>query len=87
MSPKIDLSNARDMNCGSCNYPYFVQAVMVKRISKIVTGTPNDVVIPVDVLLCGNCGKPMEELLPKEFRKQPQDTSKAETSPPDLKIS
>lgn len=67
--PKIDLSQAKDMNCIHCNNQYFIQAVMVKKISRFVTGTANDAVLPVDVLLCGNCGKPFEELLPKEFRK------------------
>ena len=29
----------------------------------------------MDVLLCGNCGKPMDELLPAELRRQtPQQT-------------
>lgn len=72
--PKIDLSQAKDMNCIHCNNPYFIQAVMVKKISRFVTGTANDAVLPVDVLLCGNCGKPFEELLPKEFRKNQQPT-------------
>lgn len=67
--PKIDLSQAKDMNCKHCKNPYFIQAVMLKKISRFVTGTANDAVLPVDVLLCGNCGKPFEELLPKEFRK------------------
>jgi hypothetical protein len=72
--PKIDLSQAKDMNCIHCDNPYFIQAVMVKKISRFVTGTPNDAVLPVDVLLCGNCGQPLEDLLPKEFRKTPQVT-------------
>jgi 5-methylcytosine-specific restriction endonuclease McrA len=67
--PKIDLSQAQDLNCLHCGGEYFINAVMVKKISKFVTGTANDAVLPVDVLLCGNCGKPLEDLLPKEFRK------------------
>jgi hypothetical protein len=67
--PKIDLSQAQDLNCVHCGGEYFISAVMVKKISKFVTGTANDAVLPVDVLLCGNCGKPLEDLLPKEFRK------------------
>ena len=72
--PKIDASQAKDMNCPHCNNPYFIQAVMVKKISRFVTGTTNDAVLPIDVFLCGNCGQPLEELLPKEFRKNQQPT-------------
>lgn len=80
--PKIDVSQAKDMNCTKCNNPYFIQAVMVKKISRFVTGTTNDAILPIDVFLCGNCGQPMEELLPKEFRKNQQQTTEETTSSP-----
>ena len=38
------------------------------KISKIVTGTPNDAIIPVELYLCGDCGEICEELLPKELK-------------------
>ena len=72
LQSRVDLSQAKDMNCIHCGGEYFINAVMVKKISRFVTGTANDAVLPVDVLLCGNCGKPLEELLPKEFRKHTQ---------------
>jgi hypothetical protein len=81
-APKIDVSQAKDMNCSNCNNPYFIQAVMVKKISRFVTGTTNDAVLPIDVFLCGNCGQPLDELLPKEFRKnQPKTSTEAEEKP------
>ena len=75
--PRVDLSQAQDMNCPHCNYPYFIQAVMMKKISRFVANTAKDAVLPVDVLLCGNCGKPMDELLPAELRRQ-QPTQQTE---------
>lgn len=79
--PRVDLSQAQDMNCPHCNYPYFIQAVMIKRISRFVANTAKDAVLPVDVLLCGNCGKPMDELLPAELRRQtPQPQQEQQTS-------
>lgn len=79
--PKVDLSQAQDMNCPHCNYPYFIQAVMMKKISRFVANTAKDAVLPVDVLLCGNCGKPMDELLPAELRRQtPQPQQEQPTS-------
>lgn len=79
--PKVDLSQAQDMNCPHCDYPYFIQAVMMKKISRFVANTAKDAVLPVDVLLCGNCGKPMDELLPAELRRQtPQPEQEKSTS-------
>jgi hypothetical protein len=77
--PRVDLSQAQDMNCPHCNYPYFIQAVMMKKISRFVANTAKDAVLPVDVLLCGNCGKPMDELLPAELRRQAPQQSETET--------
>jgi DNA-directed RNA polymerase subunit RPC12/RpoP len=83
--PRVDLSQAQDMNCPHCNYPYFIQAVMMKKISRFVANTAKDAVLPVDVLLCGNCGKPLDELLPAELRRQaPQqpETEQTQTEEP-----
>ena len=83
--PRVDLSQAQDMNCPHCNYPYFIQAVMMKKISRFVANTAKDAVLPVDVLLCGNCGKPLDELLPAELRRQaPQqpETEQPQTEEP-----
>jgi hypothetical protein len=52
---------------------------MVKKFSKFVTGTQNDAVIPVDILLCGNCGKPVDELIPHQLRKKPEETQTEKT--------
>lgn len=71
--PKLDWSQAQDFTCSHCGGEYFINAVMVKKFSKFVTGTSNDAVVPVDILLCGSCGKPVDELIPHQLRKKPQE--------------
>ena len=71
--PKLDWSQAQDFTCSHCGGEYFINAVMVKKFSKFVTGTSNDAVVPVDILLCGSCGKPVDELIPQQLRKKPQE--------------
>ena len=34
----------------------------------MVTGTPQDAIIPVELYLCGDCGEICEELLPNELK-------------------
>jgi NADH:ubiquinone oxidoreductase subunit B-like Fe-S oxidoreductase len=80
--PSLDWSQAQDFTCSHCGGEYFINAVMVKKFSKFVTGTTNDAVVPVDILLCGSCGKPVDELIPHQLRKkpeQPQTTNSEET--------
>lgn len=78
--PRLDWSQAQDFTCSHCGSEYFINAVMIKKFSKLVTGTPKDAVIPVDILMCGNCGKPVDELIPAEIRKNKQTSEEAKPS-------
>jgi DNA-directed RNA polymerase subunit RPC12/RpoP len=66
--PKIDLSKATEMKCQECGGTVFIPGTKFLKISKIVTGTPNDAIIPVELYLCGDCGEINKELLPKELQ-------------------
>jgi DNA-directed RNA polymerase subunit RPC12/RpoP len=66
--PKIDLSQAKEITCQNCGGTIFINGNKFLKIPKISAGTPQDVLIPVEVFLCGDCGELCEELLPKEFK-------------------
>ncbi len=66
--PKIDLSKAKEMRCQECGGTVFIPGTKFLKISKMVTGTPNDAIIPVELYLCGDCGEINQELLPKELK-------------------
>ena len=66
--PKIDLSKAKELKCQECGGTVFIPATKFLKVSKIVTGTPQDAIIPVELYLCGDCGEICEELLPKELQ-------------------
>ncbi len=80
--PRLDWSQAQDFTCSHCGGEYFISAVVIKKFSKLVTGTPKDAVIPVDILMCGNCGKPVDELIPAEIRKSLKAQNKEEVPTP-----
>ena len=61
--PKIDLGKSKPIVCAHCGDDVFVTAGKFRKISKLITGTPQDVVVPIDVMLCANCGEICEELL------------------------
>jgi hypothetical protein len=65
--PKIDLSKAKEITC-SCGGSIFIDGNKFLKVPKIAAGTPQDLLIPVQVYLCGDCGEICEELLPKEFQ-------------------
>jgi len=66
--PKIDLSKAKEISCQECGGTVFIPGTKFLKISKIVTGTPNDAIVPVELYLCGDCGEICEELLPNELK-------------------
>ena len=60
--PKIDLGKSNPVICSHCGYDVFIDGSKFRKISKLITGTPQDVVVPIEVLLCGNCGEICQEL-------------------------
>jgi|TARA_Y100000389_G_scaffold175443_1_gene186212 DNA-directed RNA polymerase subunit RPC12/RpoP len=66
--PKIDLSKATELKCQNCGGTVFIPGTKFLKVSKIVTGTSNDAIIPVELYLCGDCGEICEELLPNELK-------------------
>ena len=61
---KIDLSDADTMKCQECGNSIFIQGYVIKKISAIVSPTGEEVIAPIQVFNCGNCGTmlPLKEL-------------------------
>ena len=61
---QIDLSDADTMKCQKCENSIFIQGYVIKRISAIVSPTGEEVIAPIQVFNCGNCGEmlPLQEL-------------------------
>ena len=57
---QVDLTEAETMNCEHCNNKIFIQGYVIKKISAIMSPTGQEVIAPVQVFNCGNCG----EILP-----------------------
>ena len=66
---KVDLSEADTMKCQKCENSIFIQGYVIKRISAIVSPTGEEVIAPIQVFNCGNCGtmlplsKELDELI------------------------
>ena len=61
---KIDLKDADTMKCQACGNSIFIQGYVIKKISAIVSPTGKEVIAPIQVFNCGNCGEmlPLQEL-------------------------
>jgi len=58
------LAASKPMTC-ECGGDKFRQAVMLRKVSKLITATPKDVLLPpIPVFECVECGTVLDELLP-----------------------
>lgn len=57
---QITADQMDDVCCNSCDSEYFKQVIMLKRISKIYTGTTKDKVVTIPVFICDSCGEPID---------------------------
>ena len=57
---QVDITDAETMTCMKCDNKIFIQGYVIKKISAIISPTGQEVIAPVQVFNCGNCG----ELLP-----------------------
>jgi hypothetical protein len=65
--PQIDLSKTTAVNTPSGS-PIWQQGVILRKVSKFITGTSEDGVLPLPVFFDPETGEILEDTLPKELR-------------------
>lgn len=68
-------SDTSAVQCRKCNNLFFDQPVMVRRVSRLLTGSPQDQFVFLPVLKCTECGELLKEFLP-EFEEKNEPTGK-----------
>jgi hypothetical protein len=67
LPPNFNLTDAREMLC-ECGNDTFMPGVRFRKVSRLITGGAKDSVLPIEMYLCTQCGKPLQELLPDELK-------------------
>ena len=70
MPMNFSLSDARDIAC-ECGNKIFMDGFSFKKVSRLITGGAKDAVLPIQLYLCTQCGKPLQDLLPEEMKNNP----------------
>jgi uncharacterized Zn finger protein len=66
----ISLTQTKAIKCDNCQSEAFQEALHLRRVSALLTGTGQSGIYPIPVFACTKCGHINEEFLPKEL-KQP----------------
>jgi len=56
LKPKINLKYQPTVECEKCHSKYFKEVVMLKKVSKILTGGHEDSMVPFPTYMCNECG-------------------------------
>jgi hypothetical protein len=56
------------MTCDECGHEVFQEGMMLRKVSKFLTGNPQDGLVPIPIFMCSKCGGVNQEFLPKELQ-------------------
>jgi uncharacterized Zn finger protein len=62
----VALKDTTPVKCEECENEIFTEGVMLRKISRFVTGTSQDALMPIPVFSCAKCGHVNAEFMPKE---------------------
>lgn len=72
MNLNIGLDKTAPVDCNKCGGQVFQEGVLLRKASRLLTGTAQDALIPIQVFACMHCGNVNEEFLPIQMRQQAQ---------------
>jgi len=61
LKPKIDLREQPTIICENCQGEYFKEVVVLKKVSRLLTGSSDDTIVPFPTYMCNSCGHVNEE--------------------------
>jgi uncharacterized Zn finger protein len=56
--------NSQPIQCENCGSIYMRQVLVLNKVSKLLTGSDKDSIIPIPVFRCDDCGYVNEEFRP-----------------------
>ena len=70
----VSLDKTTAMTCDGCGHEVFQEGMMLRKVSKFLTGNPQDGLVPIPVFMCTKCGHVNQEFLPKELQTKINDS-------------
>ena len=58
---KVNVADQPNVECENCKNIFFDKVTVIKKISKLLVGTPDDQLVPMETYKCTECGNINEE--------------------------
>lgn len=66
LNMNVSLKDTTPVTCEECGHSVFQEGVLLRKISRFVTGTSQDALMPIPVFSCAKCGHVNTEFMPKD---------------------
>jgi uncharacterized Zn finger protein len=66
LNMNVSLKDTTSIVCDECGHDVFSEGVLLRKISRFVTGTSQDALMPIPVFTCAKCGHVNAEFMPKD---------------------
>ena len=58
---KVNVEEQPNVECENCKNIFFDKVTVIKKISKLLVGTPDDQLVPMETYKCTECGNINED--------------------------
>ena len=58
---KVNVAEQPNVECENCKNIFFDKVTVIKKISKLLVGTPDDQLVPMETYKCTECGNINED--------------------------
>ena len=58
---QVNVMDSPNVECEKCENIFFEKVTIIKKISKLLTGSPEDQLVPMETYVCAKCGHMNEE--------------------------
>ena len=63
---KVGLENSTAIVCEECGSQTFKEVTYLRRISRLLTGSPEDMIVPIPAFACASCNHVNEQFKLKD---------------------
>jgi len=69
----IQLEKTLPIGCDECGNETFQEAVILRKVSKFLTASSKDSIIPIPTFVCTKCGHANQEFIPPQLQNLPNE--------------
>ena len=60
---QVNIKDAQNLECENCKSIYFDKITVIKKINKLLVGTSEDQLVPMETYKCSDCGHINEDFI------------------------